>query len=56
MEEDKEIFVLEKENINCKELETQYKQENFFKDNFNYVVCSYIAIHSNKEYVIYDTV
>lgn len=44
MEEVKEIFLLEKENLNFKELESQYKQEKFFQDKFNYVVCIYVNL------------
>ena len=38
MEEVKKIFLSAKDSIKCEELESQHKQDIFFKDNFNYVV------------------
>ena len=42
LKEVKEIFLSVKESIECKELETQYKQDVFFQHNFNYVVSDHV--------------
>lgn len=56
LEEVKEIFLSVKESIKCEELKTQYKQDNFFQENFSYVVSGGCSCHHKTLFTYISTI